>query len=135
MKCDRCKVNDATNHIVMSYMGNAGEMRLCDGCLEDMRRYASGMIKSFDAAPAFTGFSEWAEGYLGDGLAPAGQRTRVMVKEPEAPPAPADLGEEIKRRRRLSELRARLKSAVEAEDYERAAGLRDRIFREEKECG
>ena len=46
--------------------------------------------------------------------------------EPE-PDVPADAGEDIRRRRELAALREQLRGAVDEENYERAAELRDKL--------
>lgn len=45
---------------------------------------------------------------------------------------PADAGEDIRRRRELGALREQLSAAVQAEDYEKAAELRDKLRAMEK---
>ena len=48
---------------------------------------------------------------------------------------PASMGSEVAQRRRLSELKDALRAAIEAEEFERAAQLRDDIRHTESEGG
>ena len=108
MKCYNCPNIEAAGRIWINYMGSSKEVYLCAGCLENLKRYAS-------PAP--------------------GESAESWTPSPHAwpQPFPADAGEEIKRERRMEELREKLRAAVEVEDYESAAALRDEIYRMEKE--
>ena len=103
MKCYNCSSYGADNRLFVNWMGRAGEVYLCAQCLEGFKQHAW-------PNPGFRS-SE-------------GGNTQPFL---------ADAGEKIKRERRLGELRERLRCAVEAENYETAAALRDEIYHMEKE--
>lgn len=107
----------------------------------------AGMMDGFFANP----FSMLSDGFFGGRLlTPALIMPRVMIKvgEEGAPEGakdnatqtapektdniPEDAGEEIRAKRELIKLRGELKSAVEAEEFEKAAELRDKIKELEK---
>lgn len=118
MKCYNCSENEADNRLLVNYMGKAGEVYLCTDCLESFKQYAASILdevreKGFHQPYAWPNFDlrtdKVASGY------------------------PDDAGKEIKRARHLGELRDKLRTSVESEDYETAATLRDEIYRIEKE--
>lgn len=85
---------------------------LCGGTLEDISSKGRlGCEQCYDV------FSQQLTPYLNRMYGSAHHVGRV----------PKSAGEEIKARRQLEQLRADLKSAVEAQEYEKAATLRDQI--------
>jgi hypothetical protein len=61
-----------------------------------------------------------------NGTEPAAETTEKRAEE-NANAVPQDAGEEFKAKRELSMLRAQLEQAVRAEEFEKAAELRDKI--------
>jgi len=109
-------------------MGHAAEIFICSDCLESLRQYAAGILAEVRER-GLTSPQPYAW-------------PNIDLREPPEDSAareagedffPLDAGEKIRRRRRLAELREKLRRAVEREDYETAATLRDEIFRMEKE--
>jgi len=60
---------------------------------------------------------------------PAGE----MQAGPQEKNIPSDAGADIKRRRELNRLRSEMNTAIKSEDFEKAAGIRDDIYRLEQE--
>lgn len=121
MKCYHCGENEAELRFFVNYMGQSGEVHLCTECVEKFKAYTSAMFQEMAAGPA----AVWA----GSGLS----REPVEVRAIGEDTFPLDAGVEIRRRRRLGELKAALGKAVELEDYETAASLRDQIIESEKD--
>lgn len=120
MKCYHCGINEADHRFLVNMMGHNAEVHLCGECLEGFRQYAAHMMQSAkEAAPDFM---------------PPGLRINpaLQFRELGSDNFPTDAGEEIRRRRAVSELRAKLRQAVESEDYEQAARLRDEIQKKEE---
>lgn len=121
MLCNYCNQNEADNRFVINYNGQLVEVHLCNDCTQKMKRYMDNM------------FHEYRDNWLRFVQNANGVQPQGPVRAPGADPFPPDAGDAVKKRRRLAELRARLKGAVDAEDYEAAAVLRDEIFKEERE--
>ena len=123
MMCQNCHHREAVNHFVIQYMGTEKEMHLCDECAAQAKQYMGAMIGQY-GPKAMLG-NMWGGGQ----------------EEPSSPtieetPFPEDAGEEVKKQRQMNALKHQLKEAVEAEKYEKAAVLRDRIkkLKEEGVC-
>jgi protein-arginine kinase activator protein McsA len=127
MRCNHCGQNEATNRFIINHMGVIQDMFLCDACMGELLGGAM--------APGFGGeamrFGPWDDSIrpLRYGLRPESGK-RVMVRERDD--FPLNAGEDIRRRRTRAALKSRLQSAVEKEDYEAAAKLRDELYRMEK---
>lgn len=130
MLCSHCNHNEAEYRFFLSYMGRIVEINLCPDCLEELKK----QFLSFQKA--FAGNSAWQAAWPGflmgtQGInKPGGGSDMADPKEREV--FPLDAGCEIRDRRRLNELRARLSRAIELEEYETAAQLRDEIVKMEK---
>ena len=120
MKCYNCPDIEAAGRIWINYMGSSREVCLCAGCLENLKRYASPVPRETTEI--------WV---TSPHMRPNIELRAAQAAEPQ--PFPADAGEKIRRERKLEELREKLRAAVEIEDYESAAALRDEIYRMEKE--
>jgi protein-arginine kinase activator protein McsA len=116
MRCSYCGKNEAESVVYMDYMGQKSEMYLCGECMERARQYLGGLYKQF-----LQNFGRSGEPDVAPPFEPA------QFEKAESGAYPIDAGGEIRDRRRLGELRARLADAVEKEDYEQAAALRDEI--------
>lgn len=116
MKCQFCNKNEADKVFYLNYMGGLYQISVCDDCLQRMwqQAVASGQ------AETFRNYSGWWPG-------------RPEPRRYGERAFPDDAAEDLKKRRRLSFLRARLSEAAGREDYEEAAKLRDDIDVMEKE--
>ena len=120
MKCYNCSHSEAGNRLLINYMGHVGEVYLCARCLEDFKQYASSVLREVkEGGPSQP--CAWPDIELHG------------ARKGEANPLPPDAGDKIRRERQLGELREKLRTCVESEDYEAAAVLRDEIYRLEKE--
>ncbi|MCL2056301.1 MAG: UvrB/UvrC motif-containing protein [Oscillospiraceae bacterium] len=113
MKCQCCGKNEVQQRLYINILGQAGDIGLCPVCIKRLKLYAAGMMDALRP----------------DGPPPEDELSGLKHGDS---PFPEDVGEHIRARRRLNELRRRLEAAVAAEDYESAAGLRDEI---EAVCG
>ncbi len=141
MRCSKCGNNEAVFFYSTDINGERSQGCLCAECAQ-----AEGLTDM--------GFGSFG-GLFGDFFAPErallrsfgsfGAPMRGIMTPSEAPSAvnaayggyapcretesriPADAGEDIRRRRELGALREQLASAVQAEDYEKAAELRDKL--------
>ena len=120
MKCYNCSQGESQSRLLINYMGHAGEVYLCTQCMENFKQYASSVIKEVKENGAPHSYA-WPSIEL------------RAAKVSGSGPFMADAGEKIRRERHLGELREKLRAAVEIEDYESAAALRDEIYRIEKE--
>lgn len=151
MKCSKCGNNEAVFFYSTDINGEKSEGCLCADCarseaLTDMGFGSFGGFFSDFLAPerallrSFGSFGAPMRGIMApsavDSMADAffsvitpGEETkRAAVPCGEAESRiPADAGEDIRRRRELGALREQLAAAVEAEDYEKAIGLRDKL--------
>ena len=114
MKCHNCANTRVDTRLLVNFMGHTTAIYFCAGCLDNLRQQMQ--AKSFRQPDSSHGFEQGA-----------------YMQSIEADGFPPDAGDEIKRLRRLGELREKLKDAVQAEDYETAAILRDEIYHMEKE--
>lgn len=117
MKCYHCGQNEAEHCFVLHIMAKIAEIHLCSGCLANFQQHIAQMM-----------------GYVGEEKAssPNGYPHTLQMRELGNDPFPLDAGEEFKHRRILIELKTRLREAVERENYELAAQLRDEILRKEE---
>lgn len=159
MLCDRCKQNQATVHTVTIVNGEKQEHYLCGECakgvqfklpsLMDVLSGTWGMPQSAEKTCACgAGLGRFQEtGLLGcpecytafeNRLIPVikraqGGRLRHVGRRPEGAAAPAAEPKAEQPVDEVGRLRAELNEAVKAEQYERAAELRDRIRAMEQE--
>lgn len=111
MKCQHCNENEATNTFLVSFPGGRQEIHLCDDCTRMAQKYYE-MARRQN--PEMFGAGQLAK-----------RETGISI--------PEDAGSEVRQRRRLNILRARLARAVKQEHYEEAARLRDEIAAQEKD--
>ena len=161
MLCQRCNKNEATIHITEVSDGEHQESHLCEQCAEadgaviKTPTTINQLLSSF--IMAHSGVAELAElscpecglsflefrqhGLLGCandyevfGQALEGLLTRVHGEDTHhVGKVPARGGTQQKRNMKLLRLRRELAGAVESEEYEKAAQLRDRIKEFEKQ--
>jgi protein-arginine kinase activator protein McsA len=131
MRCSHCNKNEAESIVYLDYMGQKSELYLCGECMESMRQYVNGLYRQF----------------RGDGSQNAEPQPEAEASAPFESPSesepvpepraeggafPDDAGDAIRDRRQLAELRAKLRAAIQKEDYEQAAALRDEIAEVER---
>jgi len=126
MKCYSCSQAEAQSRLLVNYMGHAAEVHLCADCLEGLKQYASSILKEVRDRGYVS-----AQPYAWPNFELRVPPTEVV--QPDDNSFLADAGEKFRHRRRLGELRQRLQTAVQGEDYESAAALRDEISRMENE--
>lgn len=150
MKCTNCGKNNASYHYRYNINGNITEAHLCPDCAAKMgENVEMDMDKVFN--DAFRDFDNMFDGFFGGffgrrSLNPFGSfglPTMMMprlafapAKTEEAEEKPAEkrteVDAELSKRREVNELREQMRAAAEAEDYERAAEIRDKIKEMEK---
>ena len=142
MKCQNCGKNEATFYYKSNINGRVMESHLCPECarqlglVQDMRRP---MMSSFwDDDDFFTRPFRMLEpllGGFGSRLLPAfpepvdvTQQARRAAEEPrEDNLVQGDEREKLSRQRQRNALETQLRHAVETEDFEEAAKLRDQL--------
>lgn len=143
MRCEHCGRNEATFHYQSTVNGRTEEAHLCGKCAAELgyaQRFG-GMDDAF-GAPFESVFSFLPSllGGFGDffgepQLTPAARRTLQLSPAPDEPYYETEslLGEEEGRELReeceRNSLETRLREAIDAEDYEQAAQLRDELKR------
>lgn len=155
MKCNKCGNNNATFHYRANINGQTSETHLCAECAQqagfnEERLFGGGMFGNsmFGGGMFDSMFSDAYRSFL----APAGRgffsdfdrfmmpvvaipRLEMIVRsdeEAQKEKVTATPDAELSKRRELNALREQLKSAVEAEEFEKAAELRDKIREFEK---
>jgi len=107
MKCQFCNKNEAVNTFLISFSGGQHEVHLCESCTKLGQQYYE---KARMANP----------GLFRDNAAVSGRKIGNIT-------FPDNAGNEIRHRRQMNILKARLEQAIEKEQYEEAARLRDQI--------
>lgn len=120
MLCQHCNRNEASLHFELRNGYQKGEMHLCPVCAETLGRQYMAYMQS--QAPYFGGWQML--GGQSPGVPFPGGFSGAM---PPQQRVPEQVDEEFSLRRRLTELRTKLQRAVDEEDYEAAAKLRDEI--------
>ena len=132
MKCEHCGKNDATFYYKSNINGKISEVHLCPDCAEKLG-YTEKLHRSFHPMGLFSDpFAAFEPlfGALGSRLltefpAPVEEKSSVEVQ----PLVAESELQNLRQQRQRNALQAQLKSAVEAEDYETAAKLRDELKR------
>ena len=135
MKCEHCGRNEATFFYKSSVNGRVTQVHLCQDCARRMG-YTDSLRRSMQPMSLF------GDGFFGSPfslLEPFmdGFETRMLTEFPE-PRAPRQQEEKsglvdkaqqdaLRSERRRNALQEQLKSAVESENYEEAARLRDEL--------
>ncbi len=153
MKCTNCGKNNASFHYEYNINGQRTELHLCPECaakLQPEREFANRTQSLFGDFfnDGFFGGSLLNDSIFGDGFFGNGSFFEPMVSFFPAMlmpvrvqrVAPAQTGAEttvqadpeLSRQREVNALREQMKAAAEAEDYERAAKLRDELKKLEK---
>lgn len=148
MKCEKCG-REANFHYQSNVNGQITECYLCDECA---RAEGYGDMLSFNPGSMFGGFfGNPFGGFFGNpfgGLLGSRFMTPALAlpvgivfgnpgvstenSGENTDNIPQDAGEEIRQKRELTSLKSQLQAAVKAEEYEKAAQLRDKIREMEK---
>lgn len=121
MVCQFCGKHHATNKFLVNFMGQNNEVFICDECLGNFSRYA-GII-----AGQQTDMRQSKQAVGGMPVWPMDFHNGPEERKKESEPFSVDGVAEIRTRRRLNQLHKQLKDAVDTENYEEAAVLRDKI--------
>ena len=130
MKCEHCGRNDATFYYRSNVNGRVREAHLCEICAEALgyRTELSGAWDDlFSLLPRVVGGEDFAPSFT-----PAARRALHILPsetEHEQPLLSEQEQREVRRERERNALRVALDEALEQEDYEQAAKLRDELKR------
>lgn len=125
MLCQHCNQNEANIRFQYMVNGQSGEVHLCSECAQKLQSQAGMFTQTIGAFTPMLGLE--GVGNLMDWGNLAARPQPAAAQE-----SGAEIDADIRRRRKVNELRARLDSAVGREDYEEAARLRDEILKTEK---
>ena len=136
MKCQHCGNHEANYHYRSNINGSVTDLHLCQACAREIGGAfaGAGLRQSMEAVFGGHFFSR----PLG-ASAPAlvmGARTQAppaTLPEPGEANIPTEADEALKRRREMNQLRGEMEAAIKADNFERAAELRDEMYRLEKE--
>lgn len=141
MRCEHCGRNEATFHYQSTVNGRSEEAHLCAECAAELgyTQGFGGMDDVFDHAfdsvfsflpSMFGGFGDF---FTEPRLTLAARRTLQLQPAPDEPYYETESlldeaeGRELRRECERNSLETRLREAVESEDYEQAARLRDEL--------
>ena len=134
MKCQHCLAKEATFHYQSNINGQISEQHLCAACAQQVHgpTFAAVGARSMDLfqnlfhAPFF---GSAMFGVPAMRQMPNAEAALPVAPEPREASVPREVEDVFKQRRVRNQLQAELGAAVAAEDYERAAELRDEIYR------
>ena len=135
MKCQHCGKNDATFFVKSNINGTVKEVHLCSECAGTLG-YTDRIRSGFRPMSLFSVRDFFGRGFDPFAPLPGGLGTRLLTEFPspveEERPAETALvsggeREELQRQRHKNALEAQLKTAIETEDYETAAKIRDEL--------
>ena len=137
MKCEHCGRNEATFFYKSSVNGRVTQVHLCQDCARRMG-YTDSLRRSMQPMSLFgDGFFGSAFSLLEPFMDGFGSRMLTEFPEPDQPQQaqPAERAglvdkaqqDALRSERRRNALQEQLKSAVESENYEEAARLRDEL--------
>ena len=138
MKCERCGRKEATFYYQSNINGRVTQVHLCPDCAAELG-YADRLYQSFRPSRRsfFDPFSLLEDfGMLSNRMtefpAPLEEAARAAAGIEEAPDAPAGLvgrDEQVRlqKERQRNSLQAQLQAAIDSENYEEAARLRDEL--------
>ena len=137
MKCEHCGRNEATFFYKSSVNGHVTQVHLCQDCAQQMG-YADSLRRSMRPMSLFgDDFFSRPFSLLEPFMDGFGSRMLTEFPEPDQPQQaqPGERAglvdkaqqEELRSQRRRNALQEQLKAAVESENYEEAARLRDEL--------
>lgn len=155
MMCEKCGKYEATCHYSSNINGKITESHLCPECagqadwghgfFDETERMLGDMLGGFGDffgrprfAPTFGFGSMFPSLFAPRGALGLKERPAQVTEKPaEAAPqaanaAPAQADPEIAKQREINELREQMKAAAEAEEFEKAAEIRDKLRELEK---
>lgn len=115
MKCQYCNKNDAKLSFVVYIAGSEHEIHLCESCTKKLRQYT-------EAA-----YSQHMQGNLPQAVNMWLPTVQVKQRSLGGDAFPSHADQAFVTRRKLNELRTKLTKAIDTEQYEMAAGIRDQI--------
>ena len=129
MKCEHCGNREATFYYKSNINGTVKEVHLCQSCAAELG-YTQNLSRAFRPMHLFSDPFEPLFGALGSHLLTEFP-SPVEEKAPEQPKPLVDEIElaKLREQRQRNALQAQLKAAIDAEDYETAAKLRDELKR------
>ena len=137
MLCQNCGKYEATTHIKRIVNGEATEAHLCSDCARALGYVSNGIVRCEKCGSTFNDIVR--SGRMGcgdcystfyDKLLPSFERIHGRTHHEGKK---ANTSPEIKKLSKTEELKENLKQAVEAQNYEEAARLRDEIKKLESE--
>lgn len=161
MKCQNCGNHEANFHYKSNVNGQITEQHLCQECAGKMQDSVFAKTQSsiqdefnqmqsiFSPTGMFGGGSmidNMTRGFF-DSFWPSPQviminppaQTQTQPQHSQMPASekeaaiPTDAGDKFRKRREINKLRCEMKSAIKDENFERAAEIRDEIYKMEKE--
>ena len=135
MKCQHCLIHEATFHYRSNINGQIAEQHLCADCAGHTEGglFAHTLANPMEAllgGGLFDVQSFFAPAHRG--LGPAPQRISTGNPTPQEENIPPEADDALKQRRALNALRQEMQTAIEAERFERAAEIRDELYRLEQ---
>ncbi len=130
MKCENCGRNDATFYYRSNVNGRVSEAHLCEACAEALgyrTDFGGTWDDLFSLLPRVVGGEDFAPSFT-----PAARRALHILpseEEHEQPLLSAEEQRVLRREREKNALHIALQEALEQEDYEQAAKLRDELKR------
>lgn len=137
MRCEHCGRNEATFHYQRTLNGRTREAHLCPACAAELGYdtgfgdFGGAFESVFSALPNMLGGFE--EFFSGPQLTNAARRTLQLTPAPDQPAYETESlldeaeGSALRRECARNALTLRLQQAVDAENYEEAARLRDEL--------
>lgn len=139
MRCQNCGNYEASFHYRSNINGEITEQHLCQECAQSMENsmftgsMAGIMPMQMQGDDFFDSFFRSTFSYpVIPGMAGGYRQVAPIRSNLEEKVIPLDAGAEIKNRRELNVLRGEMEAAIKAENFEKAAELRDEIHRKEK---
>ena len=131
MKCERCGRNEATFYYQSNINGKVTQVHLCPACAEELG-YTDRLYQSF--RPSRRSFLDpfSLSNRMTEFPAPLEEAARTAAGIEEEPTVPAGLvGRDeqarLQKERQRNALENQLKAAIDSENYEEAARLRDEL--------
>ena len=139
MKCERCGKNEVSVYLTSNINGNVTEKNLCADCAHVLGVRTGAGSFGPDLFNSFFGGSLLPQRQRSYGMSPGfgilfpavlmptqGIETSA---EPKAAPCHTDIkvDAEVQKRREINMLREQMRQAAEAEDFEKAAQIRDSL--------
>ncbi|MCL2569547.1 MAG: UvrB/UvrC motif-containing protein [Oscillospiraceae bacterium] len=139
MKCQHCLTREANFHYRSNINGEIAEHHLCAGCAQSVNGLFAGvtanpmrameeMVQKSLLGPSFFGGRSFFAPIHRDPER-LSQGAEMCHREPKTERIPEAADETLQQRRMLNALRQEMQTAVEQENFERAAEIRDEINR------